>query len=137
MHLTKGFHLVVYVPLNADRDVPFESKAWIAESWQTAIKTIERFIWSDDFDLDSDCRFEIFDDVLESMTDQKLIEGLIMDRLEHEADYGEIALDGYDKGMENFPDEPPCALPAPTPVPAPAPPKVVTFSEIKIEDTRK
>jgi hypothetical protein len=56
--------------------------AWLCDSYEEAIESVEEFIKSEDFIPEIDARFEIFDDVMEPCADQKMIEGLVIEALE-------------------------------------------------------
>ena len=86
--LPPGKFLCVCIPPGSkDRDIPsMESIAWLADSLSEAVKTIEVYIFGDDFIPDIDARFEIFNDELIPVGNQGEFEMMIDQAFERQGE---------------------------------------------------
>lgn len=136
MKLEPNEHIVVYLPIQRDQDVPTtESKIWITRSFEDAVRSIEEFMYDGEFLADIECQFEIFDSNLSPVCDQKMVEDLLV------GVYDAQSQDDWDDDPESSVRK---SVPSETVSLDPAPPatvpqkeeKEVKFSDIKIEDGR-
>ena len=141
--LSPGQHLVVYMPVDLpDVDLKISPEAWIVDSYEEACETIEEFIKGADFIPDVDARFEIFDDTMEPVADQRLIEELMLESMMEE-EGREDRNEFYNLPTEA--DDPMLRETSAHPIviqkvdenPPSKPVKEVQFDEIEIEDKRR
>lgn len=137
MRLEPNEHLIVYLPINRDHDTPSaESKIWIAPSFEEAIKSIEEFMFDGEFVADVECSIEIFDSTLTPVSDQKMIEDLLLGVYEEQAELPEPWDDDPSSSpRRSAPAETVNLTPPSTETPKKSE-KEVKFSDIKIEDGR-
>jgi len=130
-----------------DTNLNIDPEAWLCDSYEEAVQTLEDFITSGDFIPEVDARFEIFDDAMKPCSDQRMIEDLIVTALQS-SDIGAEVIDMEQRGGSSTSSSTtPYAReeviiiddPALKPKPKEEPKKeekVAKFDEIEIEDNR-